>query len=114
MALSLVYDIAYGMKALYAKKVHHRDLKASNVLLDRDLRAKVCDFGLSKASMLHSASASASKGGVVGTLAWESPEELGGGDDSSDSDAPGQASAAGRSGPPMTPSLANVSMASPV
>ena len=91
MALSLVYDIAYGMKALYAKGIHHRDLKASNVLLDGYFRAKVCDFGLSKASMLHSASASASKGGVVGTLAWESPEELDGGDDSSDSDASGQA-----------------------
>eukprot|EP00505_MAST-04D_sp_SCG-Rhode-Island_P003745 Stramenopile-MAST_4_protein_3745 len=91
MALSLVYDIAYGMKALYAKGIHHRDLKASNVLLDGYFRAKVCDFGLSKASMLHSATASASKGGVVGTLAWESPEELDGGDDSSDSDASGQA-----------------------
>ena len=78
MALSLVYDIAYGMKALYAKGVHHRDLKASNVLLDRDLHAKVCDFGLSKASVLQSAIASASKGRVVGTPAWQSPEEFNG------------------------------------
>ena len=46
---SLVYDIAYGMKALYAKGVHHRDLKAANVLLDEYFHAKVCDFGLSKA-----------------------------------------------------------------
>ncbi len=90
MALSLVYDIAYGMKALYAKGVHHRDLKASNVLLDEYFRAKVCDFGLSKASVLQSASASASKGGVVGTFAWLSPEELDIGDDSSDSDTPDQ------------------------
>ena len=40
------------------------------------MRAKVCDFGLSKATMLQSASARASKSNVVGTPAWESPEEL--------------------------------------
>ena len=45
-------DIALGMKYLYSKRIRHRDLKAANVLLDEHYRAKVCDFGLSKAETL--------------------------------------------------------------
>ena len=47
MALGLIGDISFGMKYLYSKGIHHRDLKAANVLLDERYRAKVCDFGLS-------------------------------------------------------------------
>eukprot|EP00944_MAST-04C_sp_MAST-4C-sp1_P008771 g8771.t1 len=73
-AHNLIYDIAYGMKELYAKGVQHRDLKAANVLLDRDMKGKVSDFGLSKADAL--ITSISSKPTVVGTPAWQSPEEL--------------------------------------
>merc|ERR1719316_2581992 len=43
-----VSDVALGMSYLYSQGVEHRDLKALNVLLTRDLRCKVTDFGLSK------------------------------------------------------------------
>ena len=37
-------DVALGMAHLYSQGVEHRDLKALNVLLTRDLRCKVTDF----------------------------------------------------------------------
>ncbi|XP_052278399.1 tyrosine-protein kinase JAK2-like isoform X2 [Dreissena polymorpha] len=41
-------DIAFGMEYLESKKIMHCDLAARNVLLNSELRAKVCDFGLSR------------------------------------------------------------------
>ena len=51
-AYALAYDIACGMEALYKQGIHHRDLKADNVLLNEHARAKICDFGLSRADQL--------------------------------------------------------------
>ena len=39
--------IAQGMEFLVSRRVIHSDLATRNVLLDADLTAKVCDFGLS-------------------------------------------------------------------
>lgn len=45
--LPIALDIANGMAYLHAKQVIHRDLKPSNILLTRDHRAKISDFGMS-------------------------------------------------------------------
>ena len=44
----IALQVALGMKHLHERHMLHRDLKSANVLLDEDLRAKVCDFGLSR------------------------------------------------------------------
>lgn len=44
-------DIARGLAFLHeesALKVVHRDIKTTNILLDKDLNAKISDFGLAK------------------------------------------------------------------
>jgi hypothetical protein len=48
--LPIALDIANGMAYLHARQVIHRDLKPSNVLLTRDHRAKISDFGMSVAN----------------------------------------------------------------
>lgn len=48
---SIIEGIAQGMIYLhkYSRlKVIHRDLKASNILLDKDLNPKVSDFGTAR------------------------------------------------------------------
>jgi serine/threonine protein kinase len=43
--LRLVLDIFNGINALHEKNIMHRDLKPENILVDKNKRAKVCDYG---------------------------------------------------------------------
>uniref|UniRef100_A0A0R0IPA6 non-specific serine/threonine protein kinase n=1 Tax=Glycine max TaxID=3847 RepID=A0A0R0IPA6_SOYBN len=50
---SIILDVAKGLAYLhYGVKpaIFHRDIKATNILLDSDMRARVADFGLAKQS----------------------------------------------------------------
>lgn len=48
--LPIALDIANAMAYLHSRDVIHRDLKPSNILLSRDHRAKIADFGMSVAN----------------------------------------------------------------
>lgn len=49
--MKICLDIAKGLAYLHEEsrlKIVHRDIKATNILLDKDLNAKISDFGLAK------------------------------------------------------------------
>ncbi|KAF9587893.1 hypothetical protein IFM89_006147 [Coptis chinensis] len=57
----------------YDQKVLHRDLKASNIMLDSELNARLGDFGLARA-LENGKTSYAELGGVAGTLGYIAPE----------------------------------------
>ncbi|XP_058095470.1 probable LRR receptor-like serine/threonine-protein kinase At1g53420 isoform X2 [Magnolia sinica] len=66
--------IARGLAYLHEEstlKVVHRDIKATNVLLDRDLNPKISDFGLAR---LHEEEDTHISTRVAGTLGYMAPE----------------------------------------
>ena len=76
--LSLLQDVSYGLLYLHSMKpdpIVHRDLTASNVLVTRDLRAKIADLGMSRAiDMSPQKLASMTK--CPGAMAYMPPEAL--------------------------------------
>ncbi len=69
---SVVQMVLQGLTFLHDKKKIHRDVKAGNILLNRDGYAKLGDFGVS-AQLIHSFSKKNSK---IGTPYWMSPEVI--------------------------------------
>ncbi|XP_041012591.1 probable L-type lectin-domain containing receptor kinase S.5 [Juglans microcarpa x Juglans regia] len=59
----------------YDQKVVHRDIKASNILLDSDYNARLGDFGLARAlDNDRNSYAELGLGGVAGTMGYVAPE----------------------------------------
>ncbi|KAM5587866.1 hypothetical protein ABKV19_006355 [Rosa sericea] len=72
--LKICIGIARGLAFLHEEsrlKIVHRDIKATNVLLDRDLNAKISDFGLAK---LDEDDKSHISTRIAGTLGYMAPE----------------------------------------
>ena len=71
-ALSLGIQIAEGLAAAHAKEVVHRDIKPGNVMVTRDGRARIMDFGLAK---VRGQTRLTKTGSTTGTAAYMSPEQ---------------------------------------
>ncbi|GKV42572.1 hypothetical protein SLEP1_g49955 [Rubroshorea leprosula] len=73
--MHIIVGIARGLLYLHQDsrlRIIHRDLKAGNVLLDRDMNPKISDFGLAR--MFRGDQIEADTNRVVGTYGYMSPE----------------------------------------
>ncbi|KAJ4763911.1 Protein kinase superfamily protein [Rhynchospora pubera] len=72
--LQIAHDVSHGIEYLHegaVPPVIHRDLKSANILLDRSMRAKVADFGLSKEEVFDGR-----KSGLKGTFGYMDPDYM--------------------------------------
>jgi hypothetical protein len=71
-------QLAGGLGAIHAAGMLHRDIKPSNVLLTREGRVVILDFGLVSESVTTETLRSTGAGGMIGTPAYLSPEQAAG------------------------------------
>lgn len=75
-ALPIIEQMLLAFEAAHGAGVIHRDIKPGNVMLTREGRVKVTDFGLAKQFVGAGDSLATRTQGIAGTLLYMSPEQV--------------------------------------
>jgi serine/threonine-protein kinase len=73
-ALAIAIQIAQGMEAAHENHIIHRDIKPQNIIISKDGKVKVTDFGIAKAASSNTITSNA-----MGSVHYISPEQARGG-----------------------------------
>lgn len=71
--ISIAIQIANGIECAHNNQIVHRDIKPQNIMISREGKVKVTDFGIARA-----ASANTINGNAMGSVHYISPEQAGG------------------------------------
>lgn len=72
----MMADLLAALDYAHKNKIIHRDIKPANMLLTKEGRIKLTDFGVAR--ITDSGEATKTSGGTVGTLKYMSPEQVAG------------------------------------
>jgi eukaryotic-like serine/threonine-protein kinase len=70
---TVIAEVADGLAHAHARGVTHRDVKPGNILIDRNGRARLADFGIAR---IVDATPTTGAGFVIGTAAYLAPEQV--------------------------------------
>ena len=73
-ALSIAIQIGMGIEAAHNNHIIHRDIKPQNIIISKDGKVKVTDFGIAKAATSNTITSN-----VMGSVHYTSPEQARGG-----------------------------------
>ncbi len=73
-AVGIAIQIAQGMEAAHDNHIIHRDIKPQNIIISREGKVKVTDFGIAKAATSNTVTQNA-----IGSVHYLSPEQARGG-----------------------------------
>lgn len=71
--ISIAIQIANGIECAHNNQIVHRDIKPQNIMISREGKVKVTDFGIARA-----ASSNTINGNAMGSVHYISPEQAGG------------------------------------
>ena len=73
-AVSIAIQVSMGIEAAHKNHIIHRDIKPQNIIISRDGKVKVTDFGIAKAATSNTITSN-----VMGSVHYTSPEQARGG-----------------------------------